>query len=312
MITCLAANPAIDRTFEVESLVQGTVHRPVRMSELPGGKAINVARVAAALGADVEIIGFSGGHRGVWLNEQLKAEGLRAKLVKAKAETRSCLSVLDRAARTMTEFYETGNPIEPGEWSLLLERVEGAIRPGSWLAVSGSLPPNAPDRAYATILTLASTAGAKTALDASGAALREGLAAEPDLVKVNTAEATELLGGEITAELVSNALHELSALSSGPELTVITRGSEGAVALDDRGRIWRGTIDSRGPYPVGSGDSFMAGLLVARDRGEEWPAALRLALAAGTANADQPGPGKLDTKRVVELAALASISQVGG
>lgn len=311
MITCLAANPAIDRTFEVEVLVPGAVHRPVRVSELPGGKAINVARVAAALGAKVEIVGFNGGQRGIWLQAQLEAEGLRANLVSSKGETRSCLSVLDRSARTMTEFYEPGSAIEPGEWSLLLDGVKNAVRPGSWLAVSGSLPPNTPDRAYGAVLTLARAAGARTALDTSGPALKEGLAAGPDLVKVNAAEAAELLGVEITAEFSSRALLELARLSCGPELTVITRGSEGAVALDDSGRIWNGTVDSRGPYPVGSGDSFMAGLLVARDRGEEWPEALRLALAAGTANADQPGPGKLDTRRVIELAALAIVSEVG-
>jgi len=43
---------------------------------------------------------------------------------------------------------------------------------------------------------------------------------------------------------------------------------------------------------VGSGDSFLGGLLSALDAGKDWPEALRDAVAAGTANALSAGGGK--------------------
>ena len=64
--------------------------------------------------------------------------------------------------------------------------------------------------------------------------------------------------------------------------------------MDPDGGAWRGTLDARGAYPVSSGDAFLAGLVVARERGEPWPAAMRLALGAAAASAELPGAGVLD------------------
>ncbi len=50
----------------------------------------------------------------------------------------------------------------------------------------------------------------------------------------------------------------------------------------------------RGPYSVGSGDAFTAGLLAAMARGATLPDALCLAGAAGAASARLPGQGELD------------------
>ena len=59
--------------------------------------------------------------------------------------------------------------------------------------------------------------------------------------------------------------------------------------------------------PVGSGDAFLAGLVVALDRGDGWAEALQLALGAATANAELPGAGRLDPARAVSLAAQAEV-----
>ena len=52
--------------------------------------------------------------------------------------------------------------------------------------------------------------------------------------------------------------------------------------------------DLRGPFPVGSGDAFLAGLAVAYGRGEPLVDAARLGMAAAIANAQVPGAGVLD------------------
>jgi len=44
--------------------------------------------------------------------------------------------------------------------------------------------------------------------------------------------------------------------------------------------------------PVGSGDSFLGGLLSALDAEKDWPDALRDAVAAGTANTLSAGGGQ--------------------
>jgi fructose-1-phosphate kinase PfkB-like protein len=58
---------------------------------------------------------------------------------------------------------------------------------------------------------------------------------------------------------------------------------------------------------VGSGDAFLAGLVVALDRGAGWADALRAGLGAGAANAALTGAGMLDRERAERLAEQAVI-----
>ena len=76
MIVCLAANPSIDKLFEVDELHPGEVHRPGRFVQVAGGKGLNAARAAATLGAEVEVVTILGGHAGAWLAEQLGELGI--------------------------------------------------------------------------------------------------------------------------------------------------------------------------------------------------------------------------------------------
>src|SRR5437868_2333546 len=141
MIVCVSGNPAIDKLFEVEDLVPGAVHRPDRFVPLPGGKGIHVAQVATALGAQALATGILGGHAGRWLAETLQAQGVAGRLARASGETRSCLTVADRATGRLTEFYEDGIPARAQDWNALTDIIDDLLaqRP-SWLAMAGSVP----------------------------------------------------------------------------------------------------------------------------------------------------------------------------
>jgi 1-phosphofructokinase/tagatose 6-phosphate kinase len=84
-------------------------------------------------------------------------------------------------------------------------------------------------------------------------------------------------------------------------LVVVTDGAAGAWATDGDQVLRARLTGHTGGFPVGSGDSFLGGLLVALDRGDDLPAAMALATAAGTANAQVPGAAILDpalTRRI--------------
>jgi fructose-1-phosphate kinase PfkB-like protein len=69
MIVCVAANPSIDKLFVVDRVTSGAIHRPLSFVQVAGGKGLNVARAAVALGADVEVVAMVGGHAGAWIDE---------------------------------------------------------------------------------------------------------------------------------------------------------------------------------------------------------------------------------------------------
>ena len=101
----------------------------------------------------------------------------------------------------------------------------------------------------------------------------------------------------------------VSAWWDGTDLVVVTRGAEGAILVDEAGQEWHGRLEAWGPYPVGSGDAFLAGLVVARERGASWPEALKAALGAGAANAEVPGAGRLERDRAGLLAQRALVRE---
>jgi len=207
------------------------------------------------------------------------------------AETRSCLSVADKHTGSLTEFYERGPSVAADEWAEFVQTVAELASSATWTAVSGSLPPGA--SGYGDLVTTASVAVDSTAIGD----------ARPALLKVNLAEACALVGHASDDALTpAEELHERTGGAA-----VVTAGGDGAVAVTPEGERLRGTLAAAGAYPVGSGDAFLAGLLVSLHRGEGWSDALRAALAAGAANAEIPGAARLDRARAEALAERARI-----
>jgi 1-phosphofructokinase family hexose kinase len=309
VIVALAANPSIDKLFEIDRLVKGDIHRPQGFVQVAGGKGLNVARAAHALGGDVIAAALLRGHAGKWLEEQLSAEGVRSASVWAHGENRSSLSVADRETGSLTEFYEHGAVVPAAAWTELLQTVSEVWKPGGWLTISGSLPRGAPDDGYRDLVAEARTAGVHIAVDAEGERLRLALEAHPDIVKVNQAEARELLGVPTARrEEVLSAAAKLRDLAGGDgHAGVVTRGAEGVVVAAPDGTLYEGMLYVRGRYPVGSGDAFLAGLITSLDRDEPWDTSMCAALGAATANAEIAGAGRLDPARAVELAVEAQV-----
>ena len=319
MIAALAPNPSIDRFFLVADQVRvGAIHRPSELIAVAGGKGLNVARAASALGGDVRAIALLAGHAGRWIADELLDNAIRADVVWTTGETRSSLTAADPESGRPTEFYERGESTDPAAWERFAERVS-ALSGASWASISGSLPQGIPAKASADLVERARSTGARVAVDQAGAVLSAALNAAPDLVKVNRVEARELSGQE-EPRAAALALHERltarrDALGLDAPATVVTAGEDGAYLIAPDGRLFRGSLDVRGPFPNGSGDSFLGGLLVALDGGadalldasERWQAALPLALGAATANAERAGAGRLDPRRARTLAAQASV-----
>jgi len=282
VIAFVAASPSIDRTHVVDALTPGEIHRPQHVVAVAGGKALNAARAAHALGADVHAIALLGGHTGRWVAAALEAEGVTCDAVPGPGETRICLSVSDGEA--LTEFYEPGPELDPEHWAAL-ETAAARIAAGArWVGIAGSLPPGAPADAAARLIRVAREAGARVALDVSGEALRLGLEAGPHFVKVNAAEAAEL-GFGTAAELREAASHDAAG--------AITHGAEGMELATPDGETLRAAPPRLGAYPVGSGDAALGGFLAALDAGDSWPDALATAARAAAANAQVPGAGRL-------------------
>jgi 1-phosphofructokinase family hexose kinase len=306
VISAIALSPSLDVTYVVDELAG--IQRPRSVHRVAGGKALNAARAAAALGAQVSAVAVLGAGAGQDVADGARADGVDLHVVPGEQPTRTCVSIFSVGTGRLTEVYERAVPVSPATAAATLDAaVElAAARPGWWL-ISGGLPESAPDGLPADAVRRLHDAGVRVAVDTHGAALHDAVGARPDLVKVNRAEALELVGGDQETS-VPGLLAAVRARTGG--LVVITDGAAGAWATDGD-RVLRARLTGHtGGFPVGSGDSFLGGLLVALDDGADLAGALALATATGTANAQVPGAAVLDPDLARRLAQEVGVTTV--
>lgn len=308
MIICLGTTPADQRTMTFGSLQLNAVNRAAGVTRTASGKSINVARVARTLDAKVTATGFVGGDAAAFIRRDLDSAGIQHDFVDVEPNTRLCVTVIDKATGSATELIEESKPVDPDAWDRLAATLQRLLRASagepSMLVLSGTLASGAPQDFYARCVTQALAEGVDTIVDAAGEPLRLAISARPLVVKPNRDELARTLGPQTRIDTSTDAgLREAmrQVVASGARWVVVTLGDEGAMASNGE-RFWRIVVPKVDVVsPIGSGDSFAAGLAVAITRGEAMPAALALGAACGVANAMTPVAGHVRPDDVAAL-----------
>ena len=290
-LLCITPAPAIDRTAHVARIAHDEVLRPAELIALPGGKGVNAARAAVALGGRVITTGIAGGHAGRWIVEALSAEGLEPHWSFAKAESRTAYVVIDDLGESVL-VYERPTAATTDEFASFLRLLEERLLPASARAVvAGSIPAGIDSHRHGDIVETCRRAGVPLLVDASGQGLVDALEAGPDIVKIGRVEAVEaaVVGADSSAVEAAVALVE-----RGARLAVVTDGAD-EVAAADASTIWRLSVPKVSALnPVGSGDSFNAAMSLALMTDADIPTALAKGVAAGSANALTISAASLD------------------
>ncbi|MEA2278915.1 MAG: 1-phosphofructokinase [Solirubrobacteraceae bacterium] len=309
-------NLTIDRTLTIDELRPGEVLRFERVVVTPGGKGVNVARVARELAWPSVLVGFVPGHTGAAAAALLRDEGIELTGVAVGGELRSTAVVIEHAGR-VTVFNEPGPSLAPGDWERFEAAIAAPLDGHAVLACSGSLPPGAPDDAYARLVGVARQRGALAVVDVAGPQLAAAVAAGADVVTPNLAEAEGLLHGRAdeTVEAGDPRVVRERALAAARELVargaahaVVTAAAAGAAVADGAGARWIDAARVAGVRnPIGAGDAFVGGLAVALERGEGMGSAVVHGMATAAASVETETAGLVDPARVAALRAeLAS------
>jgi 1-phosphofructokinase family hexose kinase len=308
----LIVNPNLttDRTIPLDVLVPGSVHRTGTAITTLGGKGINVARVGRAFGHPALIIAFEPADSAAQLRQLAAAEHADLAGVPVPGSVRAASVLLEDSGR-VTVLNEPGPLVDAGRWGNLLAEVTRRA-PGHQTAVcSGSLPPGSPADAYAQVVALARQAGLRTIVDAAGLVLAAALAARPDVVSPNLAEAEALLSGtsgegvepagDQVAQRAAAAAREL--VVRGAVGAIVSAGSHGAAFSDGRQTLFCAPPRVTVVNPIGAGDALVGGLAHALETGLPWTAAVPYAIAVASASCEQDLAGGIDVNRVAVLAA---------
>ncbi len=297
MILTVTLNAALDITYRVPRLRPHSTHRVTEVSERPGGKGLNVARVLTALGHRTVATGFAGGGTGDALRALLAETEVTDALVPVGGATRRTVAVVDAATGDTTQLNEPGPTVSPAEWGAFLGTYRELLGEARAVALCGSLPPGVPVDVYARLTRAARAAGVPVLLDTSGEPLRRGLAARPDLAKPNADELAALTGSTEPLRAARDARRR------GAHAVAASLGADGMLAVTADG-AWQAAPPRRfAGNPTGAGDSAVAGLLSGLVEELPWPDRLTRAVALSAATVRAPAAGEFDPSTYEELLA---------
>jgi len=273
MILVVNLSPAWQRTLFFDEFSLGEVNRVQRVVETASGKGVNVARVLMTLGERVRLLTVAGGRRGKLFCQALAANGIRARIVPVRGETRFCQTLV--GGNAATEVVEESAALQRTEVRAVFDAFEEELKRTKILVLSGTVPRGCGDNFYARLTRAARKAGVPVAVDAQKAQLMGAVREHPSLVKINRAELAAAAGkGGVTA-----------LRKFGAERVVITSGAKPVVGFDGRERWVVHPPRVKALNPIGSGDSMLAGIVAGLRRGWELREAVRLGVACGAANA---------------------------
>lgn len=303
-VLTVTVNPALDLTVQLPALRLGEVNRSDNLQAHAAGKGLNVAQVLADLGHQLTVTGFLGEANAQPFEQLFSARGFADEFVRVAGETRSNIKLAEADGR-ITDINGPGLEVGAAQRDELLARLERLVPGHELVVVAGSLPRGVEVPWFVELLQRLARLGARVALDTSGAALREGLALSPWLIKPNEEELAQARGLDpADAQALADEARRLNARI---EHVVMSQGAAG-VSWFSPAAAWHAQPPKvRVVSTVGAGDSLLAGMLHGLLAG--WPAERTLAHATAIAAqaVGQIGFGITDRAQLAELEAAVRL-----
>ncbi|MCQ4224462.1 hexose kinase, partial [Stutzerimonas stutzeri] len=192
-VLTVTLNPALDLTVQLPALHLGEVNRSDNLQVHAAGKGLNLAQVLADLGHQLTVTGFLGEANAQPFEQLFAARGFADEFVRVAGETRSNIKLAEADGR-ITDINGPGLEVGAAQRDELLARLERLVPGHELVVVAGSLPRGVEVPWFVELLQRLARLGARVALDTSGAALREGLALSPWLIKPNEEELAQARG----------------------------------------------------------------------------------------------------------------------
>jgi 6-phosphofructokinase 2 len=306
-ITTLTLNPAIDGAAGVDA-VQHTVKLRTHGQRFdPGGGGINVARVIARLGGDVQAVYLAGGVTGPMLDGLVARAGVPHRRLPIAGDTRISLVVREDTSGHEYRFVPEGPDVSTAEAEAALAAV--AALDCAWLVLSGSLPRGLNADFMVRIVKTAVARGQQVVLDTSGPALAACLAQGGILFAKPSLEEMEQLAGTPLREAGAlEAAARAVIAAGGAQMLAVTLGGDGGLLVTKDGALRLPAVKVALASAVGAGDSFTAAMTWALAMGRDPQTAFRIGMAGGAAAVMTPGTDLALADDIIRLATSLGVT----
>ena len=302
-IITLTLSPVVDKSTTVDRIVADQKLPCDEPRFEPGGGGINVSRGLKRLNVNSVAVFPSGGLTGQHLQDLLKAEHIHQHPILTENMTRENFIVVNREVHEEYRFGMPAVELLPREELEILRVLKSLSPKPKFIVVSGSMPPGSSDDFLAKIARIARQDDAKLVVDTSGEALKNAVEEGIYLLKPNQAELSKLTGIEVKDKASVEEAAQKIIEKGKCEVVVVSLGAQGAY-LASRGfseHIEAPDVEKRST--VGAGDSMVAGMVYACDKGMDLRQMVRMGIACGSAATMNPGPElfrKADVDRLFE------------
>ncbi len=237
------------------------------------------------------------------------------------------------AARQATELVEPAVVASAGEQERFAAAYDRLLEQASVVVIAGSAIGGADREVYAEMVRRARRRGVVTLLDSYHDHGRAALAAAPTIVKINRAELAELAATAVDTEPARIAVYRDLCARYGVRWVIVSAGAEGIEACDGRRLLRAAAPAVPAVNPIGSGDAASAGVAAALigAAGDsatvaaapstapgappaplriDLAAAVRFAVACGTANCLTATPGAVTREAILRLHAQIAVTEM--
>ena len=311
----LSMNPGYDQWHVIYNppVIDG-VYRADKVFRFVSGKGLNVARVLKNLGFEGYVcVNIIGGGTGEIISRRSKEEGICCREFRISEESRINTCVMMEYSHESVSYNEPGPKLSRDEVKQFKDYLSVQLRKerDCDVVISGAPCRGITEDDFRDILSLITAEGNELIVDVSGRWLQIAAEFPLRLLKVNREEFKEAF--YMDAFIFDHDLKRFKTQKRINDL-IVTDGKNGCVVLCKDGRCFYGGVRgvAGGSYPVGSGDSFLAGYLTRYAQGAGIKECVRYANACGLANTYEYGPGVFDRFAVEAQLGHINLYEKGG
>lgn len=309
MIITVSLNPALDKTMMLPGFAVNTVNRVQTIRLDPGGKGINVSKTVKALGGETLAIGVLGGAAGGYIKAALDAMELPNDVVITGDATRTNIKIIDPVLQTSTDINEPGSPISEETLQAVWEKLTQVVGPGDTVVFAGKNPPAMADGCLAQWITQLRSMHVRTGVDTVGRPMALALEAQPDIIKPNQMELSEIMGRPMNSEQeILDAARTL--VDRGVGLVGASMGSSGAIFVTKEQALRGYCPKVHVTSTVGAGDAMMAALAHYTAAGCSLEETARRAIAVSVATVMRDGSQTAELDGILPLIDRVRLEQL--
>ncbi|MFA8342166.1 MAG: 1-phosphofructokinase family hexose kinase [Rhodothermaceae bacterium] len=310
MILTITLNPLLEKRFAFNNINTGKVNRTDNEFFRAGGKGLNVSRQLNRFNMKNLALTFLGGNNGKVLRNILASEQIEFSAVSTKSETRIASVIEEHSQNRVTTVIGKNSVISQKEADEFKSKLEKMINNASVIVFSGSSPCQETDDIFEYGIELANKMDKVSILDTYGRHLEACIKKSPTVIHNNIEEIEKSFGKNLNDE--KDKLEFLDYLyKNNIKLSFLTDGNRPAYASKFDFRYKVEIPEIAFVDPIGSGDSFVAGLTYGMEKSMIFEDFLKFGIASGTANALNWETSNVTLEEVEKIVPEIKLTPVG-